>query len=105
MSAKKDVPNPAGKVGQPVSLHPLSFHDAVAGLALEGAHAKSLILKDRHGGGLQYQLVNTTKTPRRSRICLETSQLGNPFSDPRTENWELRTENCEPKNPELRTEN
>ena len=33
MSVKKDVPNPAGKAGQPVSLYPLSFDEAVTGLA------------------------------------------------------------------------
>jgi len=33
MSRKKGNPNPAGKVGQPVSLRPLSFDEAVAGLA------------------------------------------------------------------------
>jgi hypothetical protein len=33
MSPKKHNPNPAGKEGQPVSLYPLSFTDAVAGLA------------------------------------------------------------------------
>jgi len=33
MSRKKHNPNPAGKDGQPVSLHPLSFDEAVAGLA------------------------------------------------------------------------
>jgi hypothetical protein len=27
------VPNPAGKAGQPVSLYPLSFKEAVSGLA------------------------------------------------------------------------
>jgi hypothetical protein len=27
------VPNPAGKAGSPVSLYPLSFEEAVAGLA------------------------------------------------------------------------
>jgi hypothetical protein len=31
--AKKNVPNPAGKAGQPVSLYPLSFAEAVSGLA------------------------------------------------------------------------
>ena len=30
---KANPPNPAGKVGQPVSLHPLSFEEAIAGLA------------------------------------------------------------------------
>ena len=30
---KKSVPNPAGKAGLPVSLYPLSFTEAVAGLA------------------------------------------------------------------------
>jgi hypothetical protein len=33
MSRKKHNPNPAGKEGQPVSLYPLSFEEAVAGLA------------------------------------------------------------------------
>lgn len=33
MSRKKHNPNPAGKEGQPVSLYPLSFKEAVAGLA------------------------------------------------------------------------
>jgi len=33
MSSKKHNPNPAGKEGLPVSLHPLSFDEAVAGLA------------------------------------------------------------------------
>jgi hypothetical protein len=33
MSGKKHNPNPAGKRGVPVSLYPLSFQDAVAGLA------------------------------------------------------------------------
>jgi hypothetical protein len=33
MSPKKHNPNPAGKEGQPVSLYPLSFKEAVAGLA------------------------------------------------------------------------
>ena len=33
MSRKKDATNPAGKAGQPVSLHPLSFDEAVSGLA------------------------------------------------------------------------
>jgi len=33
MSRKKHNPNPAGKEGQPLSLHPLSFNEAVAGLA------------------------------------------------------------------------
>jgi hypothetical protein len=33
-SGKKQVrvPNPAGKAGSPVSLHPLSFEEAVSGL-------------------------------------------------------------------------
>jgi len=30
---KKKSPNPAGKAGNPVSLHPLSFDEAIAGLA------------------------------------------------------------------------
>jgi hypothetical protein len=30
---KKNPPNPAGKSGQPVSLYPLSFTEAVAGLS------------------------------------------------------------------------
>jgi hypothetical protein len=30
---QREVPNPAGKAGAPVSLHPLSFDEAVAGLA------------------------------------------------------------------------
>lgn len=33
MSRKKHDPNPAGKEGQPLSLYPLSFKEAVAGLA------------------------------------------------------------------------
>jgi hypothetical protein len=33
MSRKKHNPNPAGKEGQPVSLYPLSFDEAVSGLA------------------------------------------------------------------------
>ena len=33
MSRKKHNPNPAGKEGAPVSLYPLSFDEAVAGLA------------------------------------------------------------------------
>jgi hypothetical protein len=33
MSRKKHNPNPAGKEGQPLSLYPLSFKEAVAGLA------------------------------------------------------------------------
>jgi hypothetical protein len=33
MSRKKNVPNPAGKRGLPVSLYPLSFKEAVSGLA------------------------------------------------------------------------
>lgn len=33
MKRKKHNPNPAGKEGLPVSLHPLSFDEAVAGLA------------------------------------------------------------------------
>jgi hypothetical protein len=33
MSDKKHNPNPAGKRGAPVSLYPLSFTEAVAGLA------------------------------------------------------------------------
>ena len=33
MSRKKHNPNPAGKEGAPLSLHPLSFEEAVAGLA------------------------------------------------------------------------
>jgi hypothetical protein len=33
MSRKKHNPNPAGKEGVPVSLHPLSFDEAVSGLA------------------------------------------------------------------------
>jgi hypothetical protein len=33
MSRKKSVPNPAGKAGMPVSLYPLSFAEAVSGLA------------------------------------------------------------------------
>ena len=32
-TSKKNVPNPAGKAGAPVSLYPLSFTEAVAGLA------------------------------------------------------------------------
>ena len=31
--AKKHGPNPAGKKGSPVSLYPLTFTEAVAGLA------------------------------------------------------------------------
>ena len=30
---RRKVPNPAGKEGHPVSLYPLSFDEAVAGLA------------------------------------------------------------------------
>jgi hypothetical protein len=30
---KKNIPNPAGKAGHPVSLYPLSFAEAVAGLS------------------------------------------------------------------------
>jgi len=30
---KKEVPNPSGKQGAPVSLYPLSFKEAVQGLA------------------------------------------------------------------------
>jgi hypothetical protein len=33
MSRKKHNPNPAGKEGSPVSLYPLSFDEAVSGLA------------------------------------------------------------------------
>jgi hypothetical protein len=33
MSRKKHNPNPAGKEGLPVSLYPLSFDEAVTGLA------------------------------------------------------------------------
>jgi hypothetical protein len=33
MSRKKHNPNPAGKEGAPVSLYPLRFTEAVAGLA------------------------------------------------------------------------
>ncbi len=33
MSRKKHNPNPAGKEGAPVSLYPLSFDEAVSGLA------------------------------------------------------------------------
>jgi hypothetical protein len=33
MSRKKHNPNPAGKEGAPVSLYPLSFEEAVSGLA------------------------------------------------------------------------
>jgi hypothetical protein len=33
MSRKKHNPNPAGKEGAPVSLYPLSFKEAIAGLA------------------------------------------------------------------------
>jgi len=33
MSRKKHNPNPAGKNGAPVSLYPLKFEEAVAGLA------------------------------------------------------------------------
>jgi hypothetical protein len=33
MGHKKHNPNPAGKEGAPVSLYPLSFKEAVAGLA------------------------------------------------------------------------
>jgi len=33
MGRKKHNPNPAGKEGAPVSLHPLTFDEAVAGLA------------------------------------------------------------------------
>jgi hypothetical protein len=33
MGRKKHNPNPAGKRGAPVSLYPLSFQDAVSGLA------------------------------------------------------------------------
>jgi hypothetical protein len=33
MSRKKHNPNPAGKEGVPVSLYPLSFTEAIAGLA------------------------------------------------------------------------
>jgi hypothetical protein len=32
-STKKKNPNPAGKAGSPVSLHPLSFDEAITGLA------------------------------------------------------------------------
>jgi len=30
---KKETPNPKGRAGEPVSLHPLSFDEAVEGLA------------------------------------------------------------------------
>jgi hypothetical protein len=33
MGSKKHNPNPAGKEGLPVSLHPLSFDEAIEGLA------------------------------------------------------------------------
>jgi hypothetical protein len=33
MGRKKHNPNPAGKEGMPVSLYPLTFDEAVAGLA------------------------------------------------------------------------
>jgi hypothetical protein len=33
MTRKKHNPNPAGKEGAPVSLHPLDFEEAVAALA------------------------------------------------------------------------
>jgi hypothetical protein len=33
MKRKKQPRNPAGKVGLPISLHPLSFEEAVSGLA------------------------------------------------------------------------
>ena len=33
MGSKKHNPNPAGKEGLPVSLHPLTFDEAVTGLA------------------------------------------------------------------------
>lgn len=33
MSRKKHNPNPAGKEGAPLSLYPLSFKEAVAGLS------------------------------------------------------------------------
>jgi hypothetical protein len=32
MNRKKNIPNPAGQRGVPVSLYPLSFKEAVAGL-------------------------------------------------------------------------
>jgi hypothetical protein len=32
-SPKKSTPNPAGKAGYPVSLYPLTFDEAVSGLA------------------------------------------------------------------------
>ena len=33
VNKKKSPPNPAGKAGAPVSLYPLSFEEAVSGLA------------------------------------------------------------------------
>jgi len=30
---KKQTPNPKGRAGEPISLHPLSFEEAVSGLA------------------------------------------------------------------------
>jgi hypothetical protein len=30
---KKEIPNPKGRAGEPLSLHPLSFEEAVSGLA------------------------------------------------------------------------
>ena len=33
VNRKKHNPNPSGKAGNPVSLYPLSFQDAVVGLA------------------------------------------------------------------------
>jgi len=30
---KKEAPNPKGRAGEPVSLHPLSFDDALSGLS------------------------------------------------------------------------
>jgi hypothetical protein len=29
----KEIPNPKGRAGEPISLHPLKFEEAVAGLA------------------------------------------------------------------------
>jgi hypothetical protein len=50
MSGKKHNPNPAGQQGVPVSLYPLSFKEAVAGLgAVKMPEKNKPITKPKQG--------------------------------------------------------
>jgi len=49
---KNKTPNPKGRAGEPISLHPLSFEEAVAGLAqVKPLEKKEPKAKPKKGNG------------------------------------------------------